>query len=112
MKVLIIGGTGLISTPITRMLWERGDDVTLYNRAKRQPELLAGVRQMIGDRTEHAAFEAQMQAAARWSTAWAAIPLSPYLMAVLPFWAAGPRVTDLLGYTGPDDTDTAEAYVP
>jgi nucleoside-diphosphate-sugar epimerase len=77
MKVLIIGGTGLISTPITRMLSERGDDVTLYNRAKRQSDLPAGVRQMIGDRTEHAAFEAQMQAAARSSTAWvAARPIS------------------------------------
>lgn len=31
MKVLIIGGTGLISTAITRSLVGRGDDVTLYN---------------------------------------------------------------------------------
>ncbi len=28
-KILIIGGTGLISTAITRYLRERGDDVTL-----------------------------------------------------------------------------------
>jgi len=32
MKVLIVGGTGLISTAITRSLVERGDDVTIYNR--------------------------------------------------------------------------------
>ena len=31
MQVLIIGGTGLISTAITRELIARGDDVTLYN---------------------------------------------------------------------------------
>ena len=35
MKVLIIGGTGLISTPITRMLIDRGDEVTLFNRGQR-----------------------------------------------------------------------------
>ena len=32
MRVLIIGGTGLISTALTRALIARGDDVTLYNR--------------------------------------------------------------------------------
>jgi uncharacterized protein YbjT (DUF2867 family) len=32
MKILLIGGTGLISTAITHYLVERGDDVTLYNR--------------------------------------------------------------------------------
>ena len=34
MKVLIIGGTGLISTAITQCLIERGHDVTLYNRGQ------------------------------------------------------------------------------
>ena len=32
MKVLIIGGTGLISTAIVNQLVERGDEVTVYNR--------------------------------------------------------------------------------
>jgi uncharacterized protein YbjT (DUF2867 family) len=32
MKILLIGGTGLISTAMTRLLWERGEEVTLYNR--------------------------------------------------------------------------------
>jgi hypothetical protein len=32
--MLIVGGTGLISTPITRLLVERGDTVTHYNRGK------------------------------------------------------------------------------
>jgi len=35
MRTLIIGGTGLISTGITRLLAERGHDVTLYNRGNR-----------------------------------------------------------------------------
>ncbi len=30
MRILIIGGTGIISTGITRLLIERGDDVVLY----------------------------------------------------------------------------------
>jgi hypothetical protein len=32
MNVLIIGGTGLISSPMTRFFLERGDAVTHYNR--------------------------------------------------------------------------------
>ena len=36
MRILIIGGTGLISTSITRELLERGDDVTHYNRGRRK----------------------------------------------------------------------------
>ena len=35
MRILLIGGTGLISTAITRLLLEWGaDDLTLYNRGK------------------------------------------------------------------------------
>lgn len=32
MKVLVIGGTGLISTFIVKELAARGDDVTVFNR--------------------------------------------------------------------------------
>lgn len=39
MRVLIIGGTGLISTGTTRLLVERGDEVTLYNRGKTKAEI-------------------------------------------------------------------------
>lgn len=39
MRILIIGGTGLISTGITRQLLERGEDVTLYNRGQREAEI-------------------------------------------------------------------------
>ncbi len=31
MRILMIDGTGIISTGITRLLIERGDDVVLYN---------------------------------------------------------------------------------
>jgi len=35
MKILIIGGAGLISTAITRQLLDRGDEVTLFIRGSR-----------------------------------------------------------------------------
>lgn len=61
MKVLIIGGTGLISTAITRFLVERGDEVTHYNRGKLDLyPTPAGVRTIQGDRTDYPRFEQQM----------------------------------------------------
>jgi nucleoside-diphosphate-sugar epimerase len=60
MRILIIGGTGLISTAITRQLLDRGDDVTLFNRGKTESRIPEGARMLLGDRTKYAAFEAQM----------------------------------------------------
>jgi nucleoside-diphosphate-sugar epimerase len=34
MRILILGGTGVISTGIVRQLLERGDDLTLFNRGR------------------------------------------------------------------------------
>ena len=59
MRVLIIGGTGLISTGITRLLLERGDEVTHYNRGHRSQEFEGRVETVTGDRYAHTAFEAQ-----------------------------------------------------
>jgi len=60
MRILIIGGTGLISSAITRFLIERADDVTLYNRGISEPRHPRRVKRIPGDRTDHTAFEAQM----------------------------------------------------
>jgi len=63
MRILIIGGTGLISTAIVGQLLERGDDVTLVNRGV-TPVRFAGaerVRMLRGDRHDFAAFEQQMR---------------------------------------------------
>lgn len=60
MRVLVIGGTGLISTSITRYLVERGDEVTLYNRGRRAADIPGDARRILGDRTEYGVFEAQM----------------------------------------------------
>ena len=53
MKILIIGGTGLISTSITRQLLERGEDVTLYNRGKSEARIPEGAKTLHGDRREY-----------------------------------------------------------
>lgn len=60
MRVLIIGGTGLISTAITRALIVHGDDVTLYNRGQTEADIPAGYNTITGNRKDYAAFEAQM----------------------------------------------------
>jgi len=59
MKVLIVGGTGLISAGITRQLVERGDEVVLYNRGQREAEI-PEVERITGDRNDFARFEAQV----------------------------------------------------
>ena len=61
MKVLIIGGTGLISTAIVGQLVERGDDVTVYNRGITQWRIPKNVKVMHGDRWKYPEFEAQMR---------------------------------------------------
>ena len=66
MKDLIIGGTGLISTSLTRQLLARGDDVTLYNRGQTEVRVPPGARTIYGDRRDFAAVEAQIQAGARY----------------------------------------------
>ena len=60
MKFLIIGGTGLISTPITKFLIEQGEDVTLFNRGQRTREFPTQVKTILGDRKDFKAFENQM----------------------------------------------------
>ncbi|MGC3964202.1 MAG: NAD-dependent epimerase/dehydratase family protein [Rhodocyclaceae bacterium] len=61
MKVLILGGTGVISRAIVPLLLERGHDVTLFNRGQRAPAP-HGVRVMHGDRADRDGFRAAMQA--------------------------------------------------
>ena len=63
MRVLIIGGTGLISTAITRALIARGAAVTLYNRGQTESDIPEGYDTITGNRKNYAAFETQMAAA-------------------------------------------------
>ncbi len=58
MKVLIVGGTGLISTGIVTHLLARGADVTLFNRGRRRS---SEARQLVGDRNLPAEFELRLE---------------------------------------------------
>ena len=88
MRILIIGGTGLISTSITRELLERGDDVTHYNRGRHKAAYGPGhVKQIVGDRAHHADFEQQIQATGPWDC-----------------------VIDMIGYKAPDVESDIRAF--
>ena len=63
MNILIIGGTGLISTSISRQLMEAGHHLTLYNRGQTEPRLPGNYQVIRGDRNEFAAFEEKMSSA-------------------------------------------------
>ena len=63
MRILIIGGTGTISTGITRLLVEQGHDLVLYNRGQRPRQVEGDYEVVIGDRKDVSTFEKQMQEA-------------------------------------------------
>lgn len=54
MNILLIGGTGTISSAITRQLAESGHDLWLLNRGNRKNEVPASVRQIICDINDEA----------------------------------------------------------
>lgn len=62
MRVVVVGGTGNISAPIVRLLLEAGHEVAIYNRGRTDRPVPPGVRVLLGDRQDRAAFEATMQA--------------------------------------------------
>jgi nucleoside-diphosphate-sugar epimerase len=55
MKVLFVGGTGIISTACTRLAAERGIQVTLLNRGRHASQTPAGVNTMTVDMDDAAA---------------------------------------------------------
>ncbi|MBT7097720.1 NAD-dependent epimerase/dehydratase family protein, partial [Candidatus Poribacteria bacterium] len=61
MRVVVVGGTGNISTSIVRELLGLGHEVTCYNRG-RSGSPPDGVRVIQGDRQDRDAFETAMQA--------------------------------------------------
>ncbi|MCB1105945.1 MAG: NAD-dependent epimerase/dehydratase family protein, partial [Cephaloticoccus sp.] len=68
MKVLIIGGTGLISTGIVKALKTRGADITVFNRGQTE-DRLGEVRHLRGDRNNPAEFEQAIADAGPWDVA-------------------------------------------
>jgi nucleoside-diphosphate-sugar epimerase len=60
MKVLIIGGTGLISQYITREFLERGDTVLHFNRGTKKALFAGKVETIIGDKSNYSEFESKI----------------------------------------------------
>jgi nucleoside-diphosphate-sugar epimerase len=55
MKVLFIGGTGIISTACTELAAERGIDLALLRRGQRAGDIPAGVRTILADVSDEGA---------------------------------------------------------
>ena len=68
MKVLIIGGTGQISSGIVKSLKQRKAQITVFNRGKTDDRLGDGVEHLNGDRNDFKAFESAMA-----SSTWDAV---------------------------------------
>jgi nucleoside-diphosphate-sugar epimerase len=62
MRILVMGGTRFIGVYLTRLLVEQGHDVTLFNRGNHP--VPAGVRQILGDRTQPDPLIAQLSGTA------------------------------------------------
>lgn len=61
MKILVLGGTGVISRSIVDQLLEKNHEVTVFNRGSKTLPFRGPVRQIVGDRADRPAFEADMQ---------------------------------------------------
>jgi nucleoside-diphosphate-sugar epimerase len=66
MKILLVGGTGVLSTCVAQRLINRGDAVTLYNRGLTPPRLTGPYRQWIGDLGDTEAAIAVMRSDGAW----------------------------------------------
>lgn len=65
MKILFLGGTGIISTACAQLAIARGFDVTLLNRARREP--MPGARQLVVDLADASARRAALaESSERW----------------------------------------------
>ena len=67
LKILVLGGTGLIGPPMVSYAVARGHEVTLFNRGKTNTELFPDLEKLKGDRNDDiTALEAQVAAGRRW----------------------------------------------
>mgnify|MGYP003639468584 CR=1 FL=1 len=60
MRILVIGGTGLISTAIVKRLISEGHEAVLFNRGESAVRFAGEVEIIRGDRGDHAGFAAAM----------------------------------------------------
>lgn len=62
MKILVLGGTGVISRQIVAQAVQMKHDVTVFNRGIKNAYIPEGVKVILGDRKDKADFEAKMKA--------------------------------------------------
>ncbi len=87
MRILIIGGTGLISAALTRQLIERGECVTVYNRGRAPADISGTAVHLTGDRYNPDAFIRDMRNAGEFEC-----------------------VIDMITYAPPDAASLIEAF--
>ena len=67
LKILVLGGTGLIGPPMVQYAFDRGHEVTLFNRGKTNTDLFPDFEKLKGDRNDDlSAIEEQVAAGRRW----------------------------------------------
>jgi 2'-hydroxyisoflavone reductase len=67
LKILVLGGTGLIGPPMVAYAVARGHQVTLFNRGKTNTELFPELERIIGDRNDDiSALAAEVAKGRRW----------------------------------------------
>jgi 2'-hydroxyisoflavone reductase len=67
LKILVLGGTGLIGPPMVEYAIARGHEVTLFNRGKTNADLFTDLEKLQGDRNDDlASLVAQVEAGRRW----------------------------------------------
>jgi 2'-hydroxyisoflavone reductase len=67
LKILVLGGTGLIGPPLVRYATARGHEVTLFNRGKTNTHLFPDLEKLQGDRNgELGAIEAEVKKGRKW----------------------------------------------
>ena len=67
LKILVLGGTGLIGPPMVAYAVARGHQLTLFNRGKTNTELFPELERIIGDRNDNiSALAAEVAKGRRW----------------------------------------------
>jgi 2'-hydroxyisoflavone reductase len=67
LKILVLGGTGLIGPPMVQYAIARGHEVTLFNRGKTNTQLFPELEKLKGDRNDDlTSIETQVKAGRRW----------------------------------------------
>jgi 2'-hydroxyisoflavone reductase len=67
LKILVLGGTGLIGPPLVEYAVARGHEITLFNRGKTRAHLFPQLEKLRGDRADDLkSLEAEVASGRRW----------------------------------------------